>query len=487
MEGTGRIFIVSRTTRSEPLGWLAPFAVVPPAAMVGTLLGWEHAGIAPPITGALVAAVLAGAVASFGIRERRPFRLAMHVFGGMALAGSLGLPAATFALDPTRYGVDWSTMCLAGALIGLMFGFVAALALALMLRVHRGIHARRNAVAATGAIWIVFGSLTLYTDWHAPPLLMAIGVGLILVAPLWRPSTVSEPHVRQSEDDGGAPAMGSGTMGVLLVLGPGYALGLAVLEGAIPLSMLPGGALQLLVAGLSPAFLAALVGSFSARASLPLWVGMRALAASTIAGVLCAPLTYFLVVAWPGKDFDANEFGWVVLFGGMIGAPAGIGFGVLFALTLAGMSRLSRGMLSPLIARTCVGALWIAAGALVVLVGKIGLVSMPVLDDATSAMGASILVALVGSVLFVLASVRLARALLLLRQARRGHRSDYEVIAASEVDENIVATLPMYLPFGRTDAVLVRRADPERAPFRGAPLIEPVALVPLLRSERRTG
>lgn len=489
---------VSAAARSEPLGWLAPLVVAPPAAVLGAAVGGAPLGPDDPnlvwsLVGALTAGLLAALSGCSGMRERRPERLWGRVATSAALAGGILLLATLGARELVSTGSlgwglrDGGFLFGYGAVGGLAFGLVAGLWLALMLRLRRGPSRTRRMAILGGTGWVATAAALLVPAPHAsaPALVLLVcGLAALMLSPLLgaRDGLAPDaPEVLQAAPQ----ATGRSSLGGLLLLGPGFPLGLVVLERVVPDSMHEGG-LDLLVASVVPALLAALVGAWSMRGGAgPAHIGVRALAACLFAGAACAPLTYLTLVASGGAGFSLRDLGLVSLIGGGVGIPIGLALGVPFAAAVAALSRLSRGALARPIERAWLGVVWLAAGAAAIGVSRL----LPLdgwLRPAEVMTGQALITALVvmavGMGVAAAAALQLARAWRLLVQAREGRLSAYAVIARSELDDAMIAALPAYLPFGRLDAVLVRRDDPKSAPFRDATVSEPLALVPGTRT-----
>lgn len=468
--------------------WLAPLSAAPPAAAVGELISRDA-----PMIGAAGAALLASASALWVLRERRPLRLAGYVTATSLLAGCVGAPIM-YALaegislrDPPALPLALGFLCALGGVVGLSWGIASGAALALAVR--GGPRPSRSLFVA-GAAWMVAAAAKLaFTEWVARPHVVALLVGgalLVVISPLFRarsPAAPEEPAPAHEPRRASAWAWGA-----LALVGPGLAAGVVVLERSIPRDWVPS-ATPLLAAALVPALLAAAAGAFSARGRAPIWVALRALFACALSGLVCAPLTYVVVAAVSVGEVpaDASTLGLVSLFGGAIGAPVGLVLGVLFGGALGLVARLRRGALAGPIERASIGALWATAGGGALLVELNALpgehfVTLGAIGDANSVTVTvtAAAVALGGLALGGRALLRLTRAWRLLASARRGEHAEYAVALRSELDadEEALAALPAYLPFGRLDGVLVRRADPSPAPFRHATVSELVALVP---------
>ncbi len=472
--------------------WLAPLSVAPPAAALGDLVSRDA-----PAIGAAGAALLASASALWVLRERRPLRLAGYVTATSLLAGCVGAPIV-YALaegislrDPPALPLALGFLCALGGVLGLGWGFAAGAALALAVRGRPG-PARSLFVAGTA--WMVAAVAKLAVlEWEASSHLVALLAGgalLVVVSPLLRARSAAAPDEPAPAREPQRERASAWGWGALALVGPGLALGVVVLERSIPRDWVPS-AMPLLAAALVPALLAALAGAFSARGRAPVWVALRALFACALSGLVCAPLTYAVVVTvrFGEVPADPSTLGLVSLFGGAIGAPVGLLLGVLFGGALALVARLRRGALARPIERASIAALWVAAGALALFIELVAAPDRYLVDFGVSFSGygsslavcvASGLVVLFGLVLGARALLRLVRAWRLLASARRGRDAEYAVALRSELDadEETLAALPAYLPFGRLDGVLVRRADPSPAPFRQATVQELVALVP---------
>lgn len=485
-------------SRSEPLGWLAPLVAAPPAAIFGALIAQDRSSIAWSVVGAIVGAVLTALCGLWAMRERSPLRLLGRFIASATVAGSLGAPVTLLTLELALGDHDRSPAAFfplgftsaIGCVFGLAYGVGCGLVLALMLRLHRGPSRARRAVAIGGASWATTAVATLASSADRGTsglllLLLGCGVTMLVLSPLLRKKhEVSLCREREAPQVAGRSR---GRLNAALLLGPGLAVGLVVLDRFIPRDMLPSGSIHLLAAGLAPALLAALVGAWSMRsARSPASVCLRGFVACTFAGAICAPSTYLVLVAatFGEVELDLRTFWLVSLFGGAIGVPTGLVLGVVFGGALAAVARLCRGVNARWIERASLGAAWLAAGgaAIVVhyLLGPSEALEWPSAMPMTSVVvTAAIVVMVAGLVLGGPAALRLVRAWRLLSAARRGERSDYAVVARDEIeDDEAIAALPAYLPFGRLDAVLVRTIDPARAPFRDAPLTELVALVP---------
>src|SRR5690606_29649187 len=121
---------MSGPIRSEPLGWLAPSVVAPPAAALGALVGAVHDdSAAVPVIGAVTGLVLAVLAGLWGARERSAWRLFGRFVASSTLAGGIGLTGARAApeLAEVAFRFDpWGSAMLFsyGCLLGLAYGVV---------------------------------------------------------------------------------------------------------------------------------------------------------------------------------------------------------------------------------------------------------------------------------------------------------------------------------------------------------------------------
>lgn len=476
---------------SKPLGWLAVPILAFPAAHFGTVVSesvdapneWWSAMLSW-----LAAAILGSVVALFVRKERRAAPLAPRIvvattLGGVIL-GSLALLIQAPRWDVVVVGVG----ALFGALGGVAFGVIAWLLVALALRAHRGPRARPRLLLVAGLAWLV--SLALRPEnsvllWASLLSILGGAIWLGWARRMARPDgdladepRDDEPAVRESLE--------SRARGALLLVVPSYVLGLLVLERAIPSGMLGAStAAPLLgIAALVPALLGAGVGGWSRGAHGPGKAALRAFGASVLAGLVCAPLTFLCLLPFILSDTNdvAGTFFLVTFYGGIIGVPAGISFGFLFAATAALTSRLERGLLARPIARVLMAGSWIFASLLVIAIDLAPGASTQLAPTAVSGsqpwvpwLGLAIIVAAVAT--GTGPARELWRWLRLFRHAGRPS-SDHDIVALEDLDGDGLDLEPLF-PFGGVDAVLVRTRTAGAAPFREGTVSRPVGLVGL--------
>lgn len=369
------------------------------------------------------------------------------------------------------------------------YGLSAGGVLALLVRLHRGPRRVRRVLRLAGCIWAAL-ALGLFAvaerASEGMALLFACGVTSMTMSHL---CSVHEAVPRRERRQMlPIPSRHARRRGALILLGPGLVLGLAVLERVIPPMLIRTEWRSLAIAGVAPAVLAALVGAWSMPAKMPSQVATRALFASIVAGGVCAPLTYLLLVAarWALQGelhwVHWRQFIAVSSVGGIIGAVIGGLLGAGFAVILAAAARLSRGAFARDLVRALGAGAWLLAGA-VVLAVDVWAVPAPILGgrpDLSVAQGAALVVMAVALVVGIEALRRLFHACRLLHRARRGTHPQYVVVRASDldIDDASIAALPAYLPFGRLDGVLVRKLATGQPPFRDGSVSDLLARVP---------